>query len=179
MLTLRSLRPGDEFRVREIHDQMADEDFDFVFHAELPWPELLAQLAKEATGVDLPPDRVPCDFLVAEVDGEIVGRTSIRHELNDFLLAYGGHIGYGVAPEHRRRGHATEILRQSIARLGELGVTQVLVTCDDDNTGSAKVIEACGGVLADVRPMPGEVPKRRYWIGSQTSPSGRGQPPLS
>lgn len=166
MLTLRTLRPDDETRVRAIHDQMSAEGFEFVFHHELAWSEILDRLAKEAAGVDLPPGRVPCDFLVAEVDGEIVGRTSIRHELNDFLLNVGGHVGYGVAPGHRRRGYATEILRQSVARLAELGVDRVLVTCDDDNLGSATVIEACGGVLEDVRPVPGEAAKRRYWIES-------------
>ena len=164
MLILRRPRTDDEPRVRAIHARMAQEGFEFLFHADREWPQILAQFDAEAAGEDLPPGRVPCDFLLAEVDGEIVGRTSIRHQLNDFLLAYGGHVGYGVAPEHRRRGYATEILRQSVRRLAELGVGRVLVTCDDDNTGSATVIEACGGVLEDVRPMVGEADKHRYWI---------------
>lgn len=166
MLTLRPLLPDDESQVRAIHDQMKDDNFNFLFHHELSWSQILAQLEKEAAGVDLPPGRVRCDFLVAEVAGGIVGRVSIRHELNGFLLNYGGHVGYGVAPGHRRRGHATEILRQSVARLADLGVDRVLVTCDDDNTGSAAVIENCGGVLEDIRPEPGGVAKRRYWIAS-------------
>jgi predicted acetyltransferase len=62
----------------------------------------------------MPADRVPATFLVADVDGAIVGRVSIRHELNDHLTHFGGHIGYGVRPAHRRRGYATEILRQSL-----------------------------------------------------------------
>jgi predicted acetyltransferase len=49
-------------------------------------------------------DRVPSTFLVAEVGGALVARTSIRHELNEHLAALGGHIGYGVRPGHRRRG---------------------------------------------------------------------------
>ena len=60
-------------------------------------------------------------------------------------------------------GYATEILRQSliVARAG--GVGRALVTCDDDNVGSATVIEANGGVLEDVIDVDG-VPLRRYWI---------------
>jgi predicted acetyltransferase len=57
---------------------------------------------------------VPATFLVAEVDRALVGRVSIRHELNAFLADVGGHIGYGVRPRYRGRGFATEILRQAL-----------------------------------------------------------------
>jgi predicted acetyltransferase len=110
------------------------------------------------------PDRVPASFLLAEVDGEVVGRTSIRFRLNDWLRLQGGHIGYGVLPRHRRRGHATEILRQSLVVARAHGVDRVLVTCDGDNAGSVAVIEANGGVLDPQLPLAGEPPMRRYWI---------------
>jgi predicted acetyltransferase len=98
------------------------------------------------------------------VGGELVGRSSIRFELNEFLRHKGGHVGYAVRPAFRRRGHATEILRQSlvIARAG--GVDAVLVTCADDNVGSAAVIERCGGVLEGVVADAGHAAFRRYWI---------------
>nr|WP_277601937.1 GNAT family N-acetyltransferase [Brevibacterium linens] len=105
------------------------------------------------------------EFLVAEVDGRPVGRTSIRYELNDFLFTLGGHVGYAVAPEFRRRGYARQILSLSIERLRSAGVESVLVTCDETNTASASVIEQCGGVLEDVRENGDGPPKRRYWIG--------------
>lgn len=162
-LILRPPTAADEAACLALHEQLAADGFDFML-ASGTWQERLAQWARESAGVDLPEGRVPCDFLLAEIDGTIVGRTSIRHELNDFLLNWGGHVGYGVGPAYRRRGYATAILRQSVQRLAGLGVERILVTCDDDNVGSAKVIEACGGVLEDVRPVAGEKPKRRYWI---------------
>ena len=96
--------------------------------------------------------------------GTLAGRVSVRHEFNDFLAAYGGHIGYCVRPRFRRRGLATEILGQALIIARAHGVDRVLVTCDEDNLASAKVIESHGGVLEDRRLDPDGVLKRRYWI---------------
>lgn len=102
---------------------------------------------------------VPCTTLWW-VDGEdYLGRIAIRHRLTDFLRDVGGHIGYDVRPSRRREGHATAMLKHSLAWALELGIDPALVTCDDDNVGSIRVIEAAGGVLEDVRGK-----KRRYWV---------------
>ena len=63
----------------------------------------------------------------------------------------GGHIGYAVVPEFRRRGYATTILDLSIqiAR-GKLDLTRILLTCDDDNIGSIRIIEKNGGILENI-----------------------------
>ncbi len=66
---------------------------------------------------------------------------------------------------HRRRGYATEILRQSLVITRSHGVERVLVTCDEDNVGSATVIERGGGTFeSTVDSTRGGPPKRRYWI---------------
>ena len=90
---------------------------------------------------------------------QVVGRISLRHELTAWLLEVGGHIGYGVRPSARRRGHATRALALMLPIAAEHGLDRVLVTCDVDNEGSRRVIETNGGVLEDVRGT-----KRRYWI---------------
>ncbi|MDU0313275.1 GNAT family N-acetyltransferase [Phycicoccus sp. M110.8] len=98
------------------------------------------------------------------VEGEEwLGRIQLRQRLNERLLAGGGHIGYDVAPEHRRRGHATAMLRAmlAIARTRH-GIVSALVTCDPDNVASRRVIEACGGVLEDERDG-----KLRFWVPTQ------------
>jgi predicted acetyltransferase len=108
---------------------------------------------------------VPATFLIAEVAGDVVGRVSVRHELNAFLAEFGGHIGYAVRPAFRRRAYATDILRQAVGVAGSLGVQRALVTCDVDNVASAKVIEKCGGALEGVSPArAGSAAKCRYWI---------------
>jgi predicted acetyltransferase len=90
-----------------------------------------------------------------------LGSLSIRHRLTPPLLELGGHIGYSVRPSARRRGVATEALRLALPAASAIGIDPVLVTCDDDNVGSRRVIEANGGVLEDVRGV-----KRRYWIAT-------------
>jgi predicted acetyltransferase len=83
------------------------------------------------------------------VAGAVVGRSSVRHRLYDYLAFHGGHIGYGVRPAFRRRGYVSEILRQSLIIATSYDVGDVLVTCDD-NVASARVIERCGGRLERV-----------------------------
>ena len=121
----------------------------------------LAVLRQRARGEQLPPHHVPSTFLFGFDGTRIVGRVSIRHELNDFLLREGGHIGYVVVPEFRRRGYATAMLRRSLEiSRHDLGIDRVLLTCDDDNVASIRTIEKNGGVLENI----GTGPRRRYWI---------------
>lgn len=140
--------------------------FGLGYEPGMPWAKYVDRLAAWRVGTDLPDNFVPNTLLVADVDGVIVGRSSIRHSIsNEFLAREGGHIGYGVLREHRRRGYATEILRQSLVIVRSIGAERVLVTCDDDNIGSATVIERCGGVFESLtESTEGDTPKRRYWI---------------
>ncbi|WP_121250858.1 GNAT family N-acetyltransferase [Nocardioides ferulae] len=166
-LRLRPLRLDDEPEAVRAHDELAVDGFDFLqlWQPGDDWASLVERYAAIRCGRDLPERFVPSSFLVAEVGGVLVGRVSVRHELNDWLARFGGHIGYAVRPGHRRRGHATEMLRQSLVVARAVGVDRALVTCDDDNLASAATIERCGGVLDSVVDVDGaEVKKRRYWI---------------
>jgi predicted acetyltransferase len=94
------------------------------------------------------------------VDGkEFIGRIVVRHRLTQWLLDVGGHIGYDVRPSARGQGHATRILHAVLPAAHRLGVDPALLTCDDDNIASRKVIEANGGVFEDQRGI-----KLRYWL---------------
>jgi predicted acetyltransferase len=165
-LRLRPLSIADESVARAAHEELAADNFPFLldWDPDQPWAEYVQRLENQRRGLDLPADWVPGTFLAAEVDGILVGRVSIRHELNEFLENFGGHIGYAVRPNCRRRGYATEILRQALTIARSEGVDEVLVTCDDDNLVSATIIERLGGVLEDVRVDPDGPPRRRYWI---------------
>jgi predicted acetyltransferase len=166
-LRLRPLLDHDEAAYRSALQVMAAEGhvFGFGLQPGVEWSAYLRTLDERRRGLNLSLEQVPATFLVADVGGTIVGRTQIRHHLNDFLEREGGHIGYCVLPDHRRRGYATEILRQSLTVIRALGVDRVLVCCDDDNAGSIAVIENCGGELDSVTSATSsQPPTRRYWI---------------
>jgi len=128
-------------------------------------PEQFARYVEELhAAMVVPPEQgwVPATLLWIVDDGDqVVGRVSIRHRLNEHLLQVGGHIGYAVIPSARRRGHATAALAQSLPIAAGLGIDPALVTCDDTNVASRRVIEKNGGVLEDVRGG-----KMRFWVAT-------------
>ncbi|MFM9429808.1 GNAT family N-acetyltransferase [Arthrobacter sp. MP_2.3] len=110
------------------------------------------------------PGYVPCTYLWIMDGDTFLGSLAIRHELNDFLLNEGGHIGYSVRPSARRRGHASKALADALPLAKEFGISRVLITCDEDNLGSRATIEKNGGVYEDSRNG-----KRRYWADTEQS----------
>lgn len=111
-------------------------------------------------------DRVKCSyFWIVDDDDRWVGFLALRRSIDHpFLREFGGHIGYSVRPSRRREGHASRALMAALAEASALGIDRVLVTCDDDNVGSAATIEKAGGAFEDVREG-----KRRYWIATRAA----------
>lgn len=106
---------------------------------------------------------VPKTHLWAIAEEQFVGRISIHHALTDALRREGGHIGYDTVPSVRGRGVATEMLRQALPVARALGLREVLITCDDTNTASNRVIEKNGGALRETRALASGRPLKRYW----------------
>ncbi len=147
--------------LREFHREGRHDDLD---------PDQLASAEQFASYVEhlhaealpetpRPPGWVPATTLWYVDAGEYLGTLQIRHQLTPTLREVGGHIGYEVRPSARRLGHATRMLALSLPRAHALGISRVLLTCDDTNVASRKVIQANGGV-ADA-PIGA---KLRYWI---------------
>lgn len=164
-LWLRPLRPDDEAVATAAHQELAADGFTFLLDRDRAdtWDAYLELLGRQRIERDPRPDRVPASFLVGDVDGELVGRVSIRHCLDPFLRHEGGHVGFGVRPDHRRNGYARRMLELAVAYLVDRGERPVLVVCDADNAVSARIIEACGGELDDVREREGGGRVARYW----------------
>lgn len=101
----------------------------------------------------------------AVFEEEVVGRISIRHELNDFLSKFGGHVGYIVRPSFRRQGIASEILRLALKTERAKTIGKLLVTCDENHVASEKTIIKNGGVLENIIDVGENLPpKKRFWI---------------
>jgi predicted acetyltransferase len=176
MIELRRPRIDDE---RAFHDARAavppdNPTFLRDYRADMDYAAFLRLLEDHRTGRGLPPEVSPSSFLFAFEGGRIVGRASIRHALVPPLGDSAGHIGYAVLPHARNRGCATQILRDAIRYAhAELGLDRLLVTCDDDNAASIRVIEKNGGVLLDTWNEPSlRGPKRRYWIDARPTMAG-------
>jgi len=91
-------------------------------------------------------------------------REGIIHYFNEFLEKFGGNIGYSVRPSERGKGFGTMQLQAALRNIGERGVEQALLTCDEDNAASAAIILSCGGVEdAPYTCADGSV-QRRFWI---------------
>ncbi|QUR94278.1 GNAT family N-acetyltransferase [Macrococcoides canis] len=97
-------------------------------------------------------------------DGVIIGAANIRHMLTKDLLNTGGHIGYGVAQSYRGQGYATKILQESLAFARSIGIEKALITCDEDNIASSRVIIKNGGLEDKPYLQSDGIKSRRFWI---------------
>jgi len=116
-------------------------------------------------GVDLPDNEVPRNTYFLFCDGKIIGRSELHRALNSELELIGGHIGADIRRSERKKGYGTLILKLTLEKAAEVGLKKVLITCDAENTASAKTIEKCGGKL-DKRVIHEETGKLifHYWI---------------
>ncbi len=118
--------------------------------AEMSFDDFLKRMRERESNEIREKGLVPATlyFLVDEKN-KICGALDIRHELNEYLEKFGGHIGYGIAPSERKKGYGKIQLKLGLEEAKKIGLKKVLITCDDNNIGSAKTIEACGGIYND------------------------------
>ena len=157
----------------ELRAGFLDMAADFAAHGEWRYAGasqdfagFLRQIASEEQERVLAPGRVPGSQFWLVSDGRVVGCSRLRHWLTEELEYEGGHIGYDIRPSDRGRGLGTSLLRLTMARAAVLGIVNVRVTCDANNSASIRVIEKNGGLLdATVRSRKREEMICQYWIG--------------
>ena len=80
-------------------------------------------------------------------DDRLIGLLNIRYDLSDDLKELYGDIGYGVRPSERRKGYATQMLKDALEICKEKQMKEVIVGCYEKNYGSNRTIQKNGGVL--------------------------------
>ena len=125
----------------------------------------LKELKMKSSEDTVPKGLVPSSTYlgIREKDNYIVGMIDIRHYLNEYLTQVGGNIGYSVRKTERNKGYAKQMLKLALEKCKELKIKKVLITCDEDNIASEKVILSANAKFEDIRCIDGEN-KKRFWI---------------
>ena len=136
------------------------------YHAALTdFTAYLQRLTDNARGDMLPAGRVRQTTYWGVANDQIIGCIHLRHDLTPTLRQIGGHIGYLIRPAKRGQGYGTALLSQTLDRARQMEFTRVLITCDTDNSASARVIEKNGGHLHEQGMVAGyDKMIARYWI---------------
>jgi predicted acetyltransferase len=131
------------------------------------WPGFLRELANWRHGQNLPKGAVAMTIFWLTDGQTIYAESSFRHYLNERLLWASGHIGYAVRLSQRRKGYGKLLLALTLEKCRRQGCPPyLLITCNEDNHGSRKIIEANGGQLDMYLPKTwdGQNWKLRYWV---------------
>jgi predicted acetyltransferase len=131
----------------------------------------IEMLHRHAQGLGLQGGYVPYNTYWLVQGESVLGQSSLRHYLSPSLAIIGGHIGYRIRPSARRQGYGARILALTLQRARQLGLPRVLVTCDLENTASARIIQKNGGIFErHLSPNPKGDVITHYWI-DLTAPS--------
>ena len=104
-------------------------------------------------------------LLIRDNDNKIIGTINLRWDLNESMLRFGGHIGYGIRPTERRKGYNKINLYLCMLEAKKVGLDKVMLDCDVNNLGSDGTLKALGGTLerTEVDPSDG-VLTNVYWF---------------
>ncbi len=149
----------------EEYEQNNIDTYDFF---DISKYDIFEKMEDYRTGRNLPEGYVKATYFWLVDKDEFIGEISIRHSLTDSLLRFGGNIGYGIRYSYWNKGIGTIMLSKALVYAKDvLGLNKVLITCNDNNFGSARVIEKNGGILQDkiINTIDGvDRLSRRYWI---------------
>ncbi|QTU82378.1 GNAT family N-acetyltransferase [Carnobacteriaceae bacterium zg-C25] len=104
-------------------------------------------------------------ILVDTTSEKVIGMCDLRLSLAiPYLKEFGGHVGYSIHPDYRKNGYGKLQLHLLLKEAKKVGFEKVLVTCDEENRASAKIIESNNGVLEKVVFDEEGNGYKRYWI---------------
>lgn len=130
-MILRELELGDEVAFRRLLD---DWDFLFGLLDELGFEKYLVMLQELKTS------STPTVALFAFVEGEIVGKVSLRQYANP-----AGNLGYAIADKYQRRGYGSEMIQLAFEAARSMGMESLSLVTKETNIPSLNLILKNGG----------------------------------
>ncbi|UYM14068.1 GNAT family N-acetyltransferase [Endozoicomonas euniceicola] len=144
-----------------------DPDRYFIYtDAEINLSKYINSLSEQRKGKNLPQGYSPCShFWLIDNSNNILGALRVRHNINSKYLAEElGHIGYDIAPKYRKNGFGTLMLQLGLLEARKLNIKEILITADENNVASRKVIEKNGGEYESTRfGKTSGINIARYW----------------
>ena len=131
----------------------------FQFHSpgQLIDDDLELHLVEESPG-DPTRNYVPTykfKMSLAGQDNEI-GHIQLRVGNTHHIVMYAGHIGYGVAPEHRGHRYAARACKLLFPLTIGHGLRTLWITCNPDNIASRRTCELAGARLVEIVDLPAD-----------------------
>lgn len=145
-LVVRELTTSDNEAFKKALEQTADSDPNFAHYYEkgMSFEQYLYLLNSVKLGFELPVGHVPATVLYAFIGDWIVGRLTLRYNLNEDMVNSVGHIGVNVIPDFRKRGYASEMMKLGLSIANRADMPRILLTCLDGTAGEIpqKLIES-------------------------------------
>lgn len=83
-------------------------------------------------------------------NGRRVGEIQLRVGETDSLRLYGGHISYGVRPEHRGQRFAARAVKLVMPLARQHGMSELWITCNPENIASRRTCELAGADFVEI-----------------------------
>lgn len=135
----------DDF-LKNVYDYRTNGEMDYfnIYKEALEDFELyVRKLSDHSMGKDLPDGwTIPYStFWLVNDEKKVFGIIRIRHK----SIPVHGNIGYDVPPRYRNKGYGTKLLELSLPRAKEIGLNNIILTCEERNIFSEKIIRSSNG----------------------------------
>ena len=169
MLVAREFKKEDKTKLLDMINEINNFDCNFEglenISKQVTYDSFLEQLEKNKHQELIKPEYSPQTTFGVFDDNKLVGGFNLRHIIKGNLINHGGNIGYLIRPSERKKGYGTIMLGLALEKAREIGLEKVLISCREDNIGSAKIIEKNDGVYEnDYYDEQLNKTYKRYWI---------------
>lgn len=123
------------------------ESYEHYTKAETDFEEFIEDEKNASKGINVPEGWVPCSsYWLVDASDEVIGVIRIRHRVDNEFLQIIGHVGYEIKSTCRKQGYGSKLLKLGLVEAKKIGLQKVLITCEEDNIGSKRIIEKFNGM---------------------------------